>query len=828
MPEDPTQNQPEVIEPDVSLAEVLLHADQTAKETHSLLENQLEQDANTGKTLELSLEAQGRMMEATEKTKEILEDIAQKMNPDESDEKSVFVVKGKKGDKGDTGEKGDKGEPGEKGEIGPTGENGLNGEQGPRGEKGDKGEKGERGDDGKNGQDGKNGKDGKNGRDGIYQTAEEVLKLIRGKLKYQELDEESLPNLSTFRSRTSSKTVSLSELDDVDLSALTKVGGKYVLGSGTGTGSVTSVFGRAGDVTATLGDYTTTLVTEGTNLYYTAARFNTAFAAKTTTDLAEGTNLYYTTARFDTAFATKTTSDLAEGSRLYFTNARSIGSTLTGYTSGAGTISALDSVLSAIQKLNGNIGALVTGVSSVASAALDTSLTITPTTGAVTAKINLSNANTWVGQQTFSITAPKFSTTTAGSIYYAGVSGILTEDNSNFFIDNTNKRMGIGLNSALSARVQIKGEGATSATKALLVQNSTPVSIFTVRNDGIAFMGTPTTTSLASFNSIGFEISLPSTATSNACLILENQRASAANTGALMLLMSNDGAALANGDRLGQIGFSGSKTAAAMAGVVSSITAFATEAWSNTATGSDMRFNVALSGQTTTTERWRIANQGNLSNLAADGSAQIHLKAGGTGTSTAPFKFTAGGPTTTAAAGQLEYSGSFYLTNNAGLRSGIGGSIYDFTTDSSVGGTEADIYTSTTPASTLGVNGEKLIAEYGGNFVTVGTELTQLKVYFGGTAIWDSTGVAPTTGTTSWRVYVEIIRVSATVVRYTVSLNTTGASGFVYCTVGELTGLTLSNTNILKITGQSSGVGSGAGDIVGKMGYVRWNPAAIL
>ena len=35
------------------------------------------------------------------------------------------------------------------------------------------------------------------------------------------------------------------------------------------------------------------------NLYYTQARFNTAFAAKSTSDLSEGTNLYYTTARSD-------------------------------------------------------------------------------------------------------------------------------------------------------------------------------------------------------------------------------------------------------------------------------------------------------------------------------------------------------------------------------------------------------------------------------------------------------------------------------------------------------------------------------------------------
>ena len=71
---------------------------------------------------------------------------------------------------------------------------------------------------------------------------------------------------------------------------------------------------------------TTTNIAEGTNLYYTQGRFDSAFAAKTTTNLAEGTNLYFTTARgdanFATNFATKTTTNLPEGTNLYFTNSR--------------------------------------------------------------------------------------------------------------------------------------------------------------------------------------------------------------------------------------------------------------------------------------------------------------------------------------------------------------------------------------------------------------------------------------------------------------------------------------------------------------------------
>ena len=53
-----------------------------------------------------------------------------------------------------------------------------------------------------------------------------------------------------------------------------------------------------------------------------------------------------------------TTSNVAEGSNLYFTNARGIAATLTGYASGAGTVASTDTILQAIQKLNGNIAAI--------------------------------------------------------------------------------------------------------------------------------------------------------------------------------------------------------------------------------------------------------------------------------------------------------------------------------------------------------------------------------------------------------------------------------------------------------------------------------------
>jgi hypothetical protein len=50
-----------------------------------------------------------------------------------------------------------------------------------------------------------------------------------------------------------------------------------------------------------------------------------------------------------------TTSVLPEGSNLYFTNARALASVLTGYVSSSGTITSSDTILSAIEKLNGNV-----------------------------------------------------------------------------------------------------------------------------------------------------------------------------------------------------------------------------------------------------------------------------------------------------------------------------------------------------------------------------------------------------------------------------------------------------------------------------------------
>lgn len=107
---------------------------------------------------------------------------------------------------------------------------------------------------------------------------------------------------------------------DTVLSAFQKVQGQLNGKQATIAAGTSAQYRRGDNTWQTLN---TAAVPELTNLYWTQARFDTAFGAKSTTNLAEGTNLYYTQARFDSAFGLKNTDALAEGTtNLYFTNAR--------------------------------------------------------------------------------------------------------------------------------------------------------------------------------------------------------------------------------------------------------------------------------------------------------------------------------------------------------------------------------------------------------------------------------------------------------------------------------------------------------------------------
>lgn len=159
----------------------------------------------------------------------------------------MATIEGPKGDKGDKGPKGDTGPQGKQGKAGPKG---PKGEKGPKGDKGDKGDRGLQGFPGKQGpkgdkgDKGEKGEPGKDGKDLVSDVIE----------KYQEQVDEALKDaqkrIGSVTARVNSvasKTVSLSELDDVDLSQATVSNGKYVIGGG-GSGAVDSVNGQTGVV----------------------------------------------------------------------------------------------------------------------------------------------------------------------------------------------------------------------------------------------------------------------------------------------------------------------------------------------------------------------------------------------------------------------------------------------------------------------------------------------------------------------------------------------------------------------------------------------------
>ena len=123
-----------------------------------------------------------------------------------------------------------------------------------------------------------------------------------------------------------------------NISGLTSVAATSFTGALTGNSSTATtlltsrnIAGVAFNGSADI-SLSTSNITEGSNLYYTQSRFDSAFSAKSTTNLPEGTNLYFTDARADARvnlqtganldLSSKTTSDLAEGSNKYFTDER--------------------------------------------------------------------------------------------------------------------------------------------------------------------------------------------------------------------------------------------------------------------------------------------------------------------------------------------------------------------------------------------------------------------------------------------------------------------------------------------------------------------------
>lgn len=335
--------------------------------------------------------------------------------PDLFKDAEVITIKGRQGEKGDSPSTDElvslitplipepiKGDVGEKGDIGLTGEKGDKGDVGSVGPKGDTGEKGDKGDKGDTGPMGKTGPKGKDFDLEIAKEAKDIAEKAWMK---------------------ASKTNSLTEMDDVTISTPTNdqvlkynsTTRKWENGVGGGSGG--------GHV----------IEDEGT-------------------PLTQRTNLNFV------------------GSGVAVTDDAGNDATVVTINGGGGAVDSVNGYTGVVVLAKSDIGLgnvdnttdLNKPVSTATQTALNAkqgtiTLTTTGTSGAATLISNTLNIPQYSGGGGGSIAiGDTITSATAGSVLFAGASGVLAQDNSNLFWDDTNNRLGIGTASP-SYKLEIAG-----------------------------------------------------------------------------------------------------------------------------------------------------------------------------------------------------------------------------------------------------------------------------------------------------------------------------------------------------------------------------------
>lgn len=298
------------------------------------------------------------------------------------------TTKKEKGEKGDKGERGDKGDKGDSGKDGKNGLNGTNGKDGLNGRNGI---------DGLNGVDGLNGK---NGKDGSPDTGEQIVDKINSQSKKIESSKLDLSKVEKDIKELKEKPAIINN----------------IMGGQGGASGIRDIRGGAGISVSEVNDiYTITNTQPAPDLSgyvpYTGA----------TGDVDLGLNGL--TAN-DLNISGQTASRIA-----IFDASKNVISADTATYPSLAELSYGKGVTSAIQtQLDGKQATLVSGTN-----------------------IKTINGSSILGSGDLSITGTMaiggaITSATAGSVLFAGTSGVLQQDNANFFWDDTNNRLGLGKN----------------------------------------------------------------------------------------------------------------------------------------------------------------------------------------------------------------------------------------------------------------------------------------------------------------------------------------------------------------------------------------------
>lgn len=227
---------------------------------------------------------------------------------------------------------------------------------------------------------------------------------------------------------------------------------------------------------------------------------------------------------------------------------------------------------------------------------------------------------------------------TLGSVLFAGTGGLISQDNSNFFWDNTNHRLGIGTTSPGSL---LNIQGTTSAGTSFM-----GIQVNDTNGSHVMKMGTTNAGGGGPWPGIWFDQASPSV-TNYAFLGISGQTDfNVANTGGLDDLEFR----VANISHF-QVGVNG----VAVNGTINITPPYP--------------FSVATAAGGTPS--MVLNSSGNVGIGVTEPTAALHLKAGTATQYTAPFKFTAGTVNTTLEAGAMEFDGTNLFISTTGARMSV-------------------------------------------------------------------------------------------------------------------------------------------------------------